>query len=158
MASDPLSSVVLLLVSFLGWVIVRFASPISRKSRSAPLLRLAAGDPGLGVAARAEQPLAASACRLDRGQPVPASPADVLCRPAGGAACRPQKFVVSRLAELSLAAAIALIGSELHTLQIDQVLTQISRLSTLPATLRIAAVLVVLSVCLKSAQLPFTAG
>ncbi len=155
-ASDPLSSVVLLLVSFLGWVIVRYSQPYL------------AGEPGLRryygwlLATLASVSLLVLSNHLllllAAWIAVSLSLHRLLTfyadRPAAQLAAR-KKFVVSRLAELALAAAIALIGSELHTLQIDQVLTQISRLSTVPVTLQIAAVLVVLSVCLKSAQLPF---
>ena len=76
-------------------------------------------------------------------------------RPAAVLAAH-KKFVASRLGDLSLLVAIALIGSTLHTLQFDEMFRILASMEgSLPATLEIAALLIVLSAGLKSAQFPF---
>lgn len=67
-----------------------------------------------------------------------------------------KKFVVSRIGDLSLLLAILLIGSTLHTLEFDEVFARmIDWQGPLPAALHWAAMLVVVTAALKSAQLPF---
>ena len=66
-----------------------------------------------------------------------------------------KKFVASRIGDLSLLIAIALIGSTLHTLQFSEIFRILATLQgPLPTTLEIAALLIVLSAALKSAQFP----
>jgi NAD(P)H-quinone oxidoreductase subunit 5 len=67
-----------------------------------------------------------------------------------------KKFVVSRIGDLSLLLAVLLIGSTLNTLEFNEVFAAIDAMQgPLPATLHWAAVFVVISAALKSAQLPF---
>lgn len=76
-------------------------------------------------------------------------------RPAAVLAAH-KKFVASRIGDLSLLAAVGLIGSTLHTLQFDEMARLLSALDgPLPTALNIAAILIVLSAGLKSAQFPF---
>lgn len=76
-------------------------------------------------------------------------------RPAAVLAAH-KKFVISRIGDLSLLAAIFLIGSTLHTLEFEEMFRLMAAMEgTLPATLDIAAMLIVLSAALKSAQFPF---
>jgi len=76
-------------------------------------------------------------------------------RPAAVLAAH-KKFVASRISDLSLLAAIALIGSTLHTLQFDEMFRILQAMQEpMPASLNIAAMLIVLSAALKSAQFPF---
>lgn len=66
-----------------------------------------------------------------------------------------KKFIASRIGDLSLLVAIALIGSTLHTLQFDEMFRILGSMEgPLPASLEVAAVLVVISAALKSAQFP----
>ncbi len=66
-----------------------------------------------------------------------------------------KKFVASRIGDLSLLVAIALIGSTLHTLQFDAMFRTLEQMQgPLPMSLEIAAVLIVVSAALKSAQFP----
>lgn len=75
-------------------------------------------------------------------------------RPAAVLAAH-KKFVASRIGDLSLLAAITLIGSTLHTLQFDEIFhVMATAQGPLPITLDIAAVLIVFSAGLKSAQFP----
>ncbi len=67
-----------------------------------------------------------------------------------------KKFVISRIGDLSLLAAIFLIGSTLHTLEFEEMFRILAAWKgSLPASLDIAAMLIVLSAALKSAQFPF---
>ena len=66
-----------------------------------------------------------------------------------------KKFIASRISDLSLIVAIFLIGSTLHTLDFAQIFQKLADLQgPLPTALNIAAVLIVLSAALKSAQFP----
>ncbi len=67
-----------------------------------------------------------------------------------------KKFVASRIGDLSLLAAIFLIGFTLHTLQFDEMFRILASMDgPLPTALEVAALLIVLSAALKSAQFPF---
>jgi NAD(P)H-quinone oxidoreductase subunit 5 len=76
-------------------------------------------------------------------------------RPAAVLAAH-KKFVASRIGDVSLLVAILLIGSTLNTLEFDQMFSVLAVMDgPLPATLHWAAVLIVVSAALKSAQFPF---
>lgn len=66
-----------------------------------------------------------------------------------------KKFIVSRLADVSFAAALALIGFESGTLRLDALEQHLATQTSLGWPLQLAALLVVAGVALKSAQLPF---
>ncbi|MDN3652370.1 NADH-quinone oxidoreductase subunit L [Thalassotalea ponticola] len=68
-----------------------------------------------------------------------------------------KKFIVSRLADVSLIVALALIYQAVGSLSLDALQTSLQNLSagqTLPNSLHVAAVLFVIAGALKSAQLP----
>jgi NAD(P)H-quinone oxidoreductase subunit 5 len=65
-----------------------------------------------------------------------------------------KKFVLSRIADASLAVAIGLIALETGSLGLDALESTVTSSATLPPRLEIAALLIVLTVVLKSAQLP----
>jgi NAD(P)H-quinone oxidoreductase subunit 5 len=76
-------------------------------------------------------------------------------RPAAVLAAH-KKFVASRIGDLSLLIAIFLIGSTLNTLEFAEIFERMAMFEGwLPAALHIAAVLMVVSAALKSAQFPF---
>lgn len=76
-------------------------------------------------------------------------------RPAAVLAAH-KKFVISRIGDLSLLAAVFLIDSTLHTLEFEEMFRLMATMEgAMPATLNIAAMLIVLSAALKSAQFPF---
>ncbi len=66
-----------------------------------------------------------------------------------------KKFLVSRLADVSLTGALVLIWLEIGSLDIEAVNGWRGPEGMAPASLQLAAVLLVLAVALKSAQLPF---
>jgi NAD(P)H-quinone oxidoreductase subunit 5 len=76
-------------------------------------------------------------------------------RPAAVLAAH-KKFIASRIGDLSLLIAILLIGSTLHTLDFEEMFRLMSAMDgPLPQSLQWAAILVVVSAVLKSAQFPF---
>ncbi len=76
-------------------------------------------------------------------------------RPAATLAAH-KKLIFSRIGEVSLLVATFLIGSTLHTLEFDQIFRIMASMDgPLPASLNWAALLIVLSAALKSAQFPF---
>jgi NAD(P)H-quinone oxidoreductase subunit 5 len=157
--SDALGCTVLLLVTFIGWVIVGYSQPYlagepnQARYIRALLLTLAAVSlviitnnllmlalAWLGTSLALHQLLMFYGDR----------------RPAQIAAHK--KFLASRLADVCIFTAIALIGGSLGTLEIDEVLSRVVILSSsenaLPFTLQMAAVLIVFAALLKCAQLP----
>lgn len=65
-----------------------------------------------------------------------------------------KKFMVSRVADVAIGAAVLLIATTLGTTAVPEVLAQTATMASLPWTLDLAAVLLVLAVVLRSAQLP----
>ncbi len=75
-------------------------------------------------------------------------------RPAAMLAAH-KKFVASRIGDAALLLAVLLIGSHLHTLELSEVYARLAApLQPLPLGLQAAALLVVASAALKSAQFP----
>lgn len=65
-----------------------------------------------------------------------------------------KKFMVSRVADVAIGAAILLIANTLGTTAVPELLAQTATMASLPWTLDLAAVLLVVAVVLRSAQLP----
>lgn len=66
-----------------------------------------------------------------------------------------KKFLVSRLADICLLAVLAIVGINVGSLELDRVDAWAGAQAQLPPTMQLAAVLLVVVVALKSAQLPF---
>lgn len=66
-----------------------------------------------------------------------------------------KKFILSRVADVSFAVAVGLIAIEVGRLELDALEQAVASWATLPPRLEVAAALIVLTVVLKSAQLPF---
>jgi NAD(P)H-quinone oxidoreductase subunit 5 len=75
-------------------------------------------------------------------------------RPAALVAAH-KKFLVSRLADACVVASLGLIHLEVGSFDIDEVLGWVGARPALPASMHAAAVLLVVAVALRSAQLPF---
>ncbi len=69
-----------------------------------------------------------------------------------------KKFLVSRLADLCLLACLPLVHASVGSLNLDQIAAWAGAHPGLSPSMHVAAVLVVVAVALKSAQLPSTAG
>ena len=152
---DPPGAIMLLLVAFIGWVILRYSE------------HYLAGDPAQGTYLRALLAcLAAVACLVVTNNLVTfwlawvgtslslhllltlyrdRQPAIIVAH---------KKFLASRIGDLFLLSAILIIARQTGTFQIDQALHYVEGLAILPTSLRAAAVLIALSAVVKCAQLP----
>jgi len=153
--SDALGGSMMLLVSALGWVIVRYSQTCldgergqARYLRSL-MLTLAAVtllvlSNNLLVMAAAWIATSLALHRLltffDR-------------RPQALIAAH-KKFIASRVADMCLIAAVVLVGRELGTLEIDRAQAAAAALPVMPGALQAAALLFVSGALLKCAQLP----
>jgi NAD(P)H-quinone oxidoreductase subunit 5 len=153
--SDPLGALMLVLVSFIGWVIVRYSQPYLCGARGQPryirglMLTLASVSllvvtNNLAVLALAwiATSLALHGLLTFFGE-----------RPQALIAAH-KKFLVSRVADLCLLGAVALAGVQLGTLDIDRAIAAARALPAMPGSLQAAALLLAASAMLKCAQLP----
>lgn len=153
--SDALANIMLLLVCFIGWVIVGFSQSYLGGQRGQPryvrslMLTLAAvtllvlsNNLLLLVLAWIATSLTLHALLTFFDQ-----------RPQALIAAH-KKFLASRVADLCMLGAIALVGSHLGTFEIDQAVAAARALPTYPTGLEVAALLFVLGALVKCAQLP----
>jgi NAD(P)H-quinone oxidoreductase subunit 5 len=156
--ADALGTTLLLLVSFIGWVIVRYSRTCllgeANQARFQGCLMLTLATVSVVVMSNHLAVLAlawfATSVALHQllvfyGER----------RPALVAAHK--KFLASRLADLFLATAVVLIASTEHLLFIDQIGARAQALASsgaLPWPLQLATVLIVMAALLKCAQLP----
>lgn len=153
--SDAAGSIVLLLVTFIGWVIVRYSRTyLAGEPRQETYVRALLGTlaavsvvvltNNLAVLALAWLSTSLALHRLltfycDRPQAIIAAH---------------KKFLASRLGDVCLVAAIALVGGTVGSLDIDVAIARGHALPEVPPSLRAAAVLFAASALLKCAQLP----
>lgn len=153
---DVLSAVVITLVTFIAWVIVRYSQPYlagepRERTYVAWLLAtlcavsLVVLTNNLLVLALAWTVTSVSLHHLLTFYPD---------RAAARIAAH-KKFLYSRVAELCLFVAVILIAMSFGTLEIDQVLARVAALQVLPGDLKLAAILLTVTAFLKCAQLPF---
>jgi len=153
--ADSVGTSVLLLVSFVGWVIVRYSRAYL------------GGDPGQPRYVRALMgTLAAVALVIITNNLIVLTLAWMASslalhglltfygdrQPALIAAHK--KFLASRVADVCMISAVILIGQNLGTLDIDEVLRRAAALADYPASMELAVVLIVITALLKCAQLP----
>ena len=153
--SDALGGVMLVLVSFIGWVIVRYSQSYLGGARGQPgyvrglMLTLAAVSLLVSTNSLAVLALAWIATSLtlhglltffnDRPQALIAAH---------------KKFLASRVSDACLLGGVALVGLQLGTLEIDRAIAAAGALPAMPGTLQAAALLLAASAMLKCAQLP----
>lgn len=153
--SDALGSLMLVLVSFIGWVIAGYSQSYLEGARGQPryirglMLTLAAVSLLVVTNSLAVLALAWVGTSLamhglltffdDRPQALIAAH---------------KKFLASRVADLCLLVAVGLIGTQLGTLDIDRAIAAARALPTMPGALQAAALLLATSAMLKCAQLP----
>jgi NAD(P)H-quinone oxidoreductase subunit 5 len=154
--ADTLGALVLLLVSFIGWVIVRYSraylagEPGERRYVVWLMATLAAVAVVVLTNHLLVLALAWLATSLTLGKLLNFYGDRTAARIAAH-----KKFLFSRLADLCLFAALILIQRSTDTLEIDQVLARVAGLGALPAELSAAAVLIAATALLKCAALPF---
>ena len=153
--ADAIGCIVLLLVTFIGWIITRFSQAYLggdtgqvRYTRwlmaTLSAVSVVVATNNLGVLA-----LAWLATSLALHQLL----TFFSNRPAALIAAH-KKFLASRLGDVCLFAGVALTGMNLGSLEIDQVISKAQALTTYPIALNAAVFLIVISALLKCAQLP----
>ena len=153
--ADALGCIVLLLVTFIGWVITRYSQTymggdVGQASYTRWLMATLAAVTVVVITNNlAVLALAWVACSLALHQLL----TFFSHRPAAMIAAH-KKFLASRLGDVCLFAGVALIGSMLGTLEIDQIIVQAQSLAQYPMALQAAVYLIVVSALLKCAQLP----
>ena len=153
--ADALGCIVLLLVSFIGWVITRYSQTYlggdTGQARYARWLMATLAAVAVVVVTNNLAVLAAAwlATSLALQQLL----TFFSTRPAALIAAH-KKFLASRLGDVCLISGVVLIYWTLGSLQIDQVISKAQALPAFPLALQAAVFLVVVSALLKCAQLP----
>ena len=152
---DALGALMLLLVSFIGWVIVRYSQPYLGGERGQPryirglMLTLAV----VSLLVLSNNLLLLALAWIATSLALHGLLTFFDRRPQALIAAH-KKFIASRVADLCLLAGIALIGQQLGTLEIDQAIAAAKALPAMTGTLQAAALLLAASALLKCAQLP----
>ena len=153
--ADAPGSIVLLLVTFIGWVITRYSqtylSGDAGQTRYARWLMATLAAVAVVVVTNnlAVLALAWMATSLALHQLL----TFFSHRPAALIAAH-KKFLASRLGDVCIFTAVVLIGSTIGSLHIDQIIAKSQALTVYPLALKVAVFLMVLSALLKCAQLP----
>ncbi len=153
--ADAVGAAVLLLVTFIGWVITRYSQTYMDGDAGANryarwlMATLAAVATVIITNNLAILALAWLATSLSLHQLL----TFFSHRPAAMIAAH-KKFLASRLGDMCLFGGVVLVGISLGTLEIDQVATKAQALTAFPAGLTAAVYLIVISALLKCAQLP----
>ena len=153
--SDALADVMLVLVCFIGWVIVGYSQTYLGGQRGQPryirslMLTLAA----VTVLVLTNNLLLLVLAWIGTSLALHALLTFFEQRPQALIAAH-KKFLASRLADVCMLGAIALVGSQLGTFEIDTAVAAARALPELSGGLQVAAVLFVIAALLKCAQLP----
>ena len=153
--SDALGGTMLVLVSFIGWVITGYSQPYLGGAPGQPryirglMLTLAAVSLLVLTNNLAVLALAWIATSLALHGLLTFFDS----RPQALIAAH-KKFLASRVADLCLLGGVALIGLQLGTLEIDRAIAAARAYPAMPASLQAAAILLAVSALLKCAQLP----
>lgn len=153
---DAIGATVLLLVSFVGWCIVRYSQTYLQAERGEArfvawlLTTLAA----VLVVVTSNHLLLLALAWMATSFALHRLLTFFADRPAAQVAAH-KKFVVGRVADVCMLAAAGLLYAAFGTLQIDQLLQAAALAPALPMLAQVATLLVVVAVLLKTAQLPF---
>ena len=153
--SDALGALMLLLVSFIGWVIVGYSQPYLSGERGQPryirglMLTLAA----VSLLVLSNNLLLLALAWTGTSLALHGLLTFFHTRPQALVVAH-KKFIASRVADVCLLAAVVLIGQQLGTLEIDQAIAAAKALPVMTSPLQAAALLLALSALLKCAQLP----
>ena len=153
--SDALGALMLLLVSFIGWVIVRYSQPYldGERGQSRYLRGLMLTLAAVSLLVLSNNLLVLALAWVATSLALHGLLTFFNTRPQALVAAH-KKFIASRVADLCLLAGIALIGQQLGTLEIDQAITAAKVLPAMTGPLQAAALLLATSALLKCAQLP----
>jgi NAD(P)H-quinone oxidoreductase subunit 5 len=153
--ADALGCIVLLLITFIGWVITRYSQTYMGGDASqaryvrwlmATLAAVSVVVVTNNLALLALAWLATSLCLHQLLTFFSSRPAAVIAAH--------KKFLASRLGDVCLFTGVVLIATTLGSLEIDQVILKAQTLSIYPFALKAAVFFIVISALLKCAQLP----
>ncbi len=153
---DVVTVVMMVLVSLVGWVIVRFSKAyLAGETRLNHFVRwLMATITAVWVLVLSNNLLWLSAGWVATSLALHQLLTFYRERPQAIIAAH-KKFVVSRVADLCVLAGIAVVGAAAGSLELDRVHAWATEAAALPWTVQFAAVLFVVGASLKCAQLPF---
>ena len=153
--ADALGCIVLLLVTFIGWVITRYSQAyLGGDSGQVRYVRwLMATLAAVAVVIVTNNLAMLAVAWLATSLALHQLLTFFSHRPAALIAAH-KKFLASRLGDVCLFAAVVLIGTTLGSLKIDQIIAEAQALSAYPLALKAAVFLLVISALLKCAQLP----
>ena len=153
--SDALANIMLVLVCFIGWVIVGYSQSYLGGQRGQPryirslMLTMAA----VTVLVLSNNLLLLVLAWIATSLTLHALLTFFDQRPQALIAAH-KKFIASRVADVCMLGAIAIVASQLGTLEIDEAVAAARALPAYPVALQGAAVLFVIGALLKCAQLP----
>lgn len=154
--TDVLSAVMLMLVSFVGWVVIRFSQRYldGDQQQLAYLRRLLLTLAAVSALVMSNNLLVIALLWLGASLSLHGLLTHFAERSAAQIAAH-KKFLLSRLADACLVGAVCLTASSLHTLELDRIFESLRRMPSLPPAMAVSSVLIAASVLLKCAQLPF---
>jgi NAD(P)H-quinone oxidoreductase subunit 5 len=156
MRADAAGALVMLLVAFVGWMIVRYSQPyLAGEPRERSYLRwLAATLAAVAAVVAADHLLLLALAWTATSLSLHRLLNFFDTRPAAAIAAH-KKFLVARVADLCMLAAVALLGSVYSTLGIAELLARAAAAPDVPVAATAAIVLIAFAALLKCAQLPF---
>lgn len=153
--ADAPGCIVLLLVSFIGWVITRYSQTyMGGDAGQARYVRwLMATLAAVSVVVVTNNLAVLAVAWIATSLALHQLLTFFSHRPAALIAAH-KKFLASRLGDICLLTGVVLIGWSLGSLEIDQVISKAQALVTYPLSLKVAVFSIVVSALLKCAQLP----
>ena len=153
--ADALTAVMLVLVSFIGWIIVGYSQtylagePRQTRYIRALMLTLAL----VSIVVVSNNLLMLAIAWLGTSLALHQLLTFYKDRPQAQIAAH-KKFLASRVADVCIFAAVFLIAGALGSLEIDEILSRASALPALSTSLQVAVALIAITALLKCAQLP----
>ncbi len=154
--SDTVGMAVLLLVSFIAWVVIRYSEaylsgdPCQRRYIQGLLATLAA----VAVVVIANNLLVLTLAWTSTSLALHGLLTFFRDRPVALAVAH-KKFLLARCADLSMLGAVVAFATTFHTLRLDRIVAAAATTTTLPGGARVGVALVAVACLLKCAQLPF---
>ena len=154
--ADAVGGVVMLLVAFVGWVIVRYSQPYLNGEREERhyVRWLMATLATVAVVVATNHMLVLALAWTATSLALHRLLTFFSDRPAAVVAAH-KKFIVGRIADLCMLAAAALLFQAFGTLHIDQLAARAATATQLPGAAQAAVLLIACAAVLKCAQLPF---
>jgi NAD(P)H-quinone oxidoreductase subunit 5 len=153
---DPVGSIVGVLVTFIGWVIVRYSQPYlaGERGEAGHVRWLLAALAAVLLVVVTNSLLVLALAWMATSLALHRLLTFFADRPAALTTAH-KKFVLGRVADVAMLAACALLAASFDTLRIDALLAEAAVADSLSWPVQAAVVLVVVAALLKCAQLPF---